>query len=465
MSKIFAKVNGLHEMFDTSVNVLDQSIYDTSKIKDGVLASHNINENTIFYIKTDSVDHQLDYRGTYIYSHNELFSNYDNKGGQYIQTNIDVNHNDIELGYAFGKITVSDTNKLWNISYHIQAYSSNNANYNSEYDVYLYGYNNTILGYCAFNAVETFKPYLNHIIVKGTNDIKIGLSFIADNNDRKISIIINDYRNCSFEQITEQNISVNDSNIIRFDATTKGLATSELRVNNATVSGIANVSTANITNLQATTSTLTDVTITNASVSTMTVSTINGVAVGDSPKFTDTDTTYTVTVSGTGNALSTIGLSGTTITATLSSFATSGHNHDSAYSPISHTHGNISNEGTITTSNSISNGDAIVISRSTSGTISKSTITFDGTSSNQFLSQNGTWGSPVDEKVKQSSSTTNQFMPILGAYATTPTSGNSGQAYYNQNIAINTATNTIKVNACQMTYDAAEDCMKFTFNN
>ena len=35
----------------------------------------------------------------------------------------------------------------------------------------------------------------------------------------------------------------------------------------------------------------------------------------------------------------------------------------------------------------------------------------------------------------------------------------------NKNIAINTATNTIKVNACQMTYDAAEDCMKFTFNN
>lgn len=70
-----------------------------------------------------------------------------------------------------------------------------------------------------------------------------------------------------------------------------------------------------------------------------------------------------------------------------------------------------------------------------------------------------------DEKVKQFSSTTNQFMPILGAYATTPTSGNSGQAYYNQNIAINTATNTIKVNACQMTYDAAENCMKFTFNN
>ena len=240
---------------------------------------------------------------------------------------------------------------------------------------------------------------------------------------------------------------------------------SSLSVTNATVSGTANVSTANITNLQATTSTLSNVTITNASVSTMTVSTINGVTVGDSPKFTDTDTTYTVTVSGTGNALSTIGLSGTTITATLGSFATSGHNHDSVYSSINHTHGNITEDGKITTSNSIENGDAIVISRTTSGTISKSTITFDGTTSNSFLSKKGTWVEPADEKVKQSSSTTNQFMPILGAYATTPTSGNSGQAYYNQNIAINTATNTIKVNACQMTYDAAEDCMKFTFNN
>ena len=358
MSKIFAKVNGLHKIFNTAENNLGELVYDISKLKDDVLANHNVNENTIFYIETDSVDHQLDYKGTYIYSHNELFSNYDNKGGQYIQTNIVVNHNDTELGYAFGKITVSDTNKLWNISYHIQAYSSNNANYNSEYDVYLYGYNNTILGYCAFNAVETFKPYLNHIIVKGANDIKIGLSFIADNNDRKISIIINDYRNCSFEQISEPNIGVGTLNVIRFDAANKGLVTSELSVTNATVSGTANVSTANITNLQATTSTLSNVTISSATVSTMTVSTINGVTVGDDPKFTDTD-----------------------------------------------------------------------------------------------------------EKVKQSSSTTNQFMPILGAYATTPTSGNSGQAYYNQNIAINTATNTIKVNACQMTYDAAEDCMKFTFNN
>ena len=167
MSKIFAKVNGLHEIFNIVENDLGQLVYDTSNLKDSVLANHNVNENTIFYIETDDVDHQLDYKGTYIYSHNELFSNYDNKGGQYIQTNIDVEHNTTELGYAFGKITplVSDSSRLWNISYHIQAYSTN-TDYNSEYDVCLYGYNDNILGYCAFNAVGTSKPYLNHIIVK-----------------------------------------------------------------------------------------------------------------------------------------------------------------------------------------------------------------------------------------------------------------------------------------------------------
>ena len=113
MSKIFARVNGLHEIFNTVENNLGQLVYNTSNLKDDVLANHGIDENTIFYIETDSVDHQLDYKGTYIYSHNELFSNYDNKGGQYIQTNIDVEHNTTELGYAFGKITplISDINR------------------------------------------------------------------------------------------------------------------------------------------------------------------------------------------------------------------------------------------------------------------------------------------------------------------------------------------------------------------
>lgn len=231
MSKIFAKVNGLHKIFNTAENDLGELVYDISKLKDDVLTNHNVTENTIFYIETDDVDHQLDYRGTYIYSHNELFSNYDNKGGQYIQTNIDVEHNTTELGYAFGKITplTSNSNRLWNLSYHIQAYSSN-TDYNSEYDVCIYGYNNIILSYCTFNAVGTHNPYLNHVIVKEDNAIKVGLSFIADNIDRGISIIINDYKKCNFEQISETNINVEALNIIQIDATNSGFTQKEKEI-------------------------------------------------------------------------------------------------------------------------------------------------------------------------------------------------------------------------------------------
>ena len=232
MAKIFAKVNGLHKIFNIVENDLGQLVYDTTSLKEDVLTNYNVNENTIFYIETDVDDHQLDYKGTYVYSHNELFSNYDNKGGQYIQTNIDVEHNTTELGYAFGKITplASNTSRLWNISYHIQAYSSN-TDYNSEYDVCLYGYNNIILGYCAFNAIGSINPYLNHIIIKEDNGVKVGLSFIADGVDRGISIIINDYRNCSFEQISETNINIEALNVIRFNAAINGFVQKEKEIN------------------------------------------------------------------------------------------------------------------------------------------------------------------------------------------------------------------------------------------
>ena len=56
MSKIFAKVNGLHKIFNTAENNLGELVYDISKLKDDVLANHNVNENTIFYIKTDEED-------------------------------------------------------------------------------------------------------------------------------------------------------------------------------------------------------------------------------------------------------------------------------------------------------------------------------------------------------------------------------------------------------------------------
>ncbi len=297
MTKIFAKVNGLHEIFNIVENGLGQLVYDTTKLKDDVLTSHNINENTIFYIETDNEDHQLDYKGTYIYSHNELFSNYDNKGGQYIQTNIGVEQSNVELGYAFGEITplLSNTNRLWNISYHIQAYSSNTA-YNSEYDVCLYGYNNIILGYCAFNAVGTLKPYLNHIIVKEPDTVKVGLSFSADDIDRGISIIINEYRNCIFEQISEPNIGVEALNVILFDAATNGFVQKEKEISftpTGTISApifYGTESTISVSGQVSGTNSASAVTIdaTTASINSLT-------AVGVLPTFTYTDNSELIT--------------------------------------------------------------------------------------------------------------------------------------------------------------------------
>ena len=89
---------------------------------------------------------------------------------------------------------------------------------------------------------------------------------------------------------------------------------------------------------------------------------------------------YTVTVTGTGNAITNIGLSGTTITATKgSSFASS-----------THTHGEITNAGAITTTVTIATGDKLVITDSSdSSKLKASGISF-GTTTSSFLSNDGT---------------------------------------------------------------------------
>ena len=110
-------------------------------------------------------------------------------------------------------------------------------------------------------------------------------------------------------------------------------------------------------------------------------------------------------------------------------------------------------------------GGRVLVSSGTSG----KAVELSAGTTGQVLKQGASgleWGtvSSTDEKVKQSTTATSAFHPILGAYAASPTSGTDGQAYYNSNIAINTTTNTIKVSACQMTYDSTEECMKFTFS-
>lgn len=64
----------------------------------------------------------------------------------------------------------------------------------------------------------------------------------------------------------------------------------------------------------------------------------------------------------------------------------------STFTPASHTHGNISNAGAISTSVAIESGDAIVITDSSaSDALKKTSITFNGASDDKALTQKGTW--------------------------------------------------------------------------
>ena len=64
----------------------------------------------------------------------------------------------------------------------------------------------------------------------------------------------------------------------------------------------------------------------------------------------------------------------------------------SAFSASSHTHGNITNGGTITTNVAIASGDRLVITDSSAtSSVNATSITFNGASTNTYLSQAGTW--------------------------------------------------------------------------
>ena len=62
--------------------------------------------------------------------------------------------------------------------------------------------------------------------------------------------------------------------------------------------------------------------------------------------------------------------------------------------PAAHTHGNITNDGDITTTVTIASGDRLVINDESEGKINNSSITF-GTSTTTYLTNKGTWATPV----------------------------------------------------------------------
>ena len=72
----------------------------------------------------------------------------------------------------------------------------------------------------------------------------------------------------------------------------------------------------------------------------------------------------------------------------------------SQISDFSHSHGEISNAGAISTSVTIANGDAIIIADSSaSGVLKKASISFDGTTTSQVLSKAGTWVDVMQDMV------------------------------------------------------------------
>lgn len=78
-----------------------------------------------------------------------------------------------------------------------------------------------------------------------------------------------------------------------------------------------------------------------------------------------------------------------------------------------HTHGNITNGGDITTNATIASGDRLVINDESASIISNSSITF-GTSTTQFLANNGTWQTPAGGGGVDSTDTSNKIF-LIGA--------------------------------------------------
>jgi hypothetical protein len=94
----------------------------------------------------------------------------------------------------------------------------------------------------------------------------------------------------------------------------------------------------------------------------------------------------------------------------------------------SHTHGNITNSGDITANATIANGDRLVINDESASKITNSSITF-GSSTTQYLANNGTWQNVPTVPTKTSdltndsgfiSSTTadNTYLPKAGGTVT-----------------------------------------------
>ena len=101
-------------------------------------------------------------------------------------------------------------------------------------------------------------------------------------------------------------------------------------------------------------------------------------------------------------------------------------NPPSTFTPGSHTHGNIQNGGTLQTNDvGIASGDKLVITDSSdSNKVARSTVTFDGSTTNKCLTPKGTW-----ESFTNNSGTITKVQTTAGTHSTI--SVTSGTASFN----------------------------------
>ena len=125
------------------------------------------------------------------------------------------------------------------------------------------------------------------------------------------------------------------------------------------------------------------------------------------------------------------------------SFIENGTSLVNKYAAKTHTHGDISSTGIITTNPgvTIASGDALLIADSSVGdAIKKTSITF-GTSTTTYLRNDGTWGTPSsgDTKVTQTAVTgtgTTSHYPILLAYGAGQTATATNTANFTANASV-----------------------------
>lgn len=125
------------------------------------------------------------------------------------------------------------------------------------------------------------------------------------------------------------------------------------------------------------------------------------------------------------------------------SFTENGTSLVNKYAAKTHTHGDISSTGIITTNPGvvIASGDALLIADASVGdAIKKTSITF-GTSTTTYLRNDGTWGTPTgsDTKVTQTTITgtgTTSHYPILLAYSAGQTATATNTANFTANASV-----------------------------